>query len=277
MMVRVACIQTNTGPDIAENTRKICDAIDKAVVGGAEFILTPENSCHIITPSHRKRDTAMMEEDHILLKAACEKASQHRVAICLGSLTIRNLQGQLFNRSFMIGKDGRIITRYDKIHLFDVDLPNGEKHRESDVFTAGTRAVIADLADVKIGMSICYDIRFPHLYRDLAKAGAQILLIPAAFTVPTGRAHWEVLLRARAIETGCFVMAAAQTGRHDGGRQTWGHSMIISPWGDIMVQKEEDEDVIFADLDLSKVSSVQSAIPALQHDRTYTLDINAAS
>lgn len=269
--MRVACIQMTSGPDIAANTHTVCRLIEHAHAQGAEFILTPENTCHILSPSTRKKETAQSQDNHSLLKAVQAVAKKLRVNICIGSLTIRHDDHSLANRSFMIDDRGDIIATYDKIHLFDVDLPNGERHRESDLFTAGDRAVVTQVKDARLGMSICYDLRFAHLYRDMAKAGADILLIPSAFTVPTGRAHWEVLLRARAIETGCFVMAAAQVGTHDGGRQTWGHSMIISPWGDIIAHQDEGEGIILADLDLSKVVAMRGAIPALAHDRPYTI------
>lgn len=184
-------------------------------------------------------------------------------------MAVKGFEGRIHNRSFLFSPSGDLAATYNKIHLFDVKLPGGETYRESDVMTPGTRAVVADMSGVRVGLSICYDLRFAYLYRDLAKARAQILCVPAAFTVPTGQAHWEVLLRGRAIETGSFVMAPAQTGAHAGGRKTYGHAMIVGPWGEILAQAGEDTGFIAAELDMDEVTKARTAIPALKHDREY--------
>ena len=184
-------------------------------------------------------------------------------------MSIKLGDNRIANRSFLFSDTGEIVARYDKIHLFDVDLPTGESHRESDLVRPGEEAVVAETPWAIIGLSICYDLRFAYLYRDLAKAGASILTVPAAFTVPTGKAHWETLLRARAIETGSFVLAPAQCGEHEGGRQTYGHSLIIGPWGEVLADAGEDTGFIIAELDLSAVEKAREAIPALKHDRAY--------
>jgi deaminated glutathione amidase len=180
--------------------------------------------------------------------------------------------GQLANRALLINPQGAVAARYDKIHMFDVQLPNGESYRESKVFRPGTEAVTADLPWGKLGLTICYDLRFPALYRTLAQAGAEILAIPSAFTKPTGQAHWHTLMRARAIETGCYVIAAAQAGQHENGRETYGHSLVVAPWGEIIAEANGHEPgVIFADIDLAKVAEARAQVPSLQHDRPFKL------
>jgi predicted amidohydrolase len=195
------------------------------------------------------------------------------VAILVGSLPIRTEEGGIANRSYLISGTGAIDAVYDKIHMFDVQLGTGEVYRESDTFTAGRRLVLGRVAQARLGLTVCYDVRFPHLYRDLAKAGAEVLVVPSAFTRVTGEAHWHTLLRARAIETGSFVIAPAQGGRHEDGRETYGHSLIIDPWGRILAEKTDDAPgLILADLDLALVADARRRIPALNHDRAYTAD-----
>jgi deaminated glutathione amidase len=178
----------------------------------------------------------------------------------------------LLNRSLLFSPDGAIAARYDKIHLFDVDLPTGESLRESHAYAGGSKAVLAQTPLAAVGLTICYDMRFPHLYRQLAQAGAQVFTVPSAFTVPTGQAHWHVLLRARAIETASFVLAAAQGGKHESGRETYGHSLIVSPWGEILAEGGTEPQVLVADLDLEHVAETRRRIPSLQHDRVYVFD-----
>jgi predicted amidohydrolase len=192
------------------------------------------------------------------------------VWILIGSALVKREDGQLANRSALVGADGEIKATYDKIHMFDVDLPTGERHRESSLYTPGEQAAVVQTPWGKLGLSICYDVRFPHLYRALAKAGAQVITVPAAFTRPTGEAHWEILLRARAIETGAYVLAPAQGGFHEDGRGTWGRSIAIGPWGEILAKAEDDEpQVVIAELDLDAVSKARAAIPALANDRDF--------
>lgn len=268
-MVQVALLQITSGPDIAANLEKISKMAREAAAKGAKLIATPENSCHIVFPSERKLKTAYDEASHPGVPMIKALAKELGVSILIGSFAIKVAEDKVINRSYLFSAQGEIVAKYDKIHLFDVDLPTGEQYRESKAVIPGDKAVIADLPDAKLGMTICYDVRFPQLFRSLAQKGAEILAVPAAFTVPTGQAHWEVLLRARAIENGAFVIAPAQTGTHDGGRQTYGHSMIIDPWGVVLANGGTEEGIVMADLDLQKVRDVRASIPSLKHDRVF--------
>jgi predicted amidohydrolase len=265
--MKLACIQINSGSNIDDNLKSIDDLVRKAMSAGATFICTPENTCHIVAKSADKLNSAPTEDNHRALHYFREIAKELGVTISVGSLSVKISDDRLANRSYLIAPTGDIIATYDKMHLFDVQLAGGEHYRESDIFVYGEEPVLAQTDFAKIGMSICYDVRFPHLYRQYALAGAEILLIPAAFTVPTGEAHWHTLLRARAIENGCFVIAAAQTGTHDGGRKTYGHSLIIDPWGTVLADAGTDVGFIIADIDLNRVNEVRAQIPSLQHGR----------
>ncbi len=268
--MKVACVQMNSGADIQKNLDVASDLIREAASSGAEFILTPEVTDQVVSHRAEKLDETYTQEDHPCVSAFADLAKELSVHLAIGSMCIKVAEDKVANRSFLFGFDGALQETYDKIHLYDVDLPTGESHRESKLFISGERAVISDMNDdFTLGMSICYDVRFAYLYRDLAKAGANILSIPAAFTVPTGKAHWEVLLRARAIETGSYVMAAAQSGDHDGARNTYGHSMIIDPWGEVLSDAGQEVNIIYADIDLEAVTKARNAIPCLQHDREY--------
>ena len=269
---QLACVQMTSGQDIAENTKVASEYIRKAVSDGAQFVATPEVTDQVISNRAEKIDQAFDQNNHPSVEAFAKLADELSIWLLAGSLCIRceTIEGpKIANRSFLFSPSGKIVAAYDKIHLFDVQLPTGESHTESAVFQAGDVLHVVETDHAKVGMSVCYDMRFPHIYRDMAKQGAELLCIPAAFTVPTGKAHWEVLLRARAIECGAFVVAPAQCGDHQGARQTYGHSMIIGPWGDILAQKDEKPGVITADIDLSEVEKARAAIPALQHDRDY--------
>ncbi|MFN3700280.1 MAG: carbon-nitrogen hydrolase family protein [Alphaproteobacteria bacterium] len=268
-----ACIQLNSGADIAENLKAAGELIRQAAAQGARFIATPEVTDQVISNRAEKIDQMLSEADHPGLAYFSALAKELGVYLLIGSMCIRIAEDKMVNRSFLIADTGEISARYDKIHMYDVDLPTGESHRESKVFQPGTAARIADIqGGFRLGLSICYDLRFPHLFRDLAKAGANILSIPAAFTVPTGQAHWDVLLRARAIECGAFVIAPAQCGDHQGARKTYGHSMIVSPWGEILAQMNEGTGYALATLDLEAVTKARQAIPALMHDRAYIIE-----
>lgn len=270
MILTAACIQLSSGPEIEPNLTAAESLIREAAGQGAVLVATPENTCHMRGVSSDKLKSARPEETHPALPLFSALARELDIWLLAGSLSILLEDEQrVANRSILFSNTGDIAARYDKIHLFDVDLPTGESHRESDIVRPGTQAVVADLPGAKLGMSICYDVRFSYLYRDLAKAGATILSVPAAFTVPTGQAHWETLLRARAIETGSFVIAPGQCGEHEGGRKTWGHSLMIGPWGDIMAQADDKPGIIMADLDMEAVTKARQAVPALQHDREY--------
>jgi predicted amidohydrolase len=264
---KAACIQLSSTDNIAENLKQAELMIREAAGKGAKLIVTPENTCHILTPSIEKLKTAVVQEAHPAIEQFSKLAFELGVWILIGSIAIKIADDKLANRSMLFSPEGSLYAHYDKIHLFDVKLPTGEVHRESDLIAPGEKLVLADTPLAKIGLSICYDVRFPQLYRALAQKGAQILAIPSAFTVPTGLAHWEVLLRARAIENGCYVIAAGQTGQHHGGRKTYGHSMIVSPWGEVLADGGDNVGIIYADIDLAQVDVARNAIPALTHDR----------
>ena len=273
--MKVAALQLCASDDPVANLELTLSMVQRASEAGAQFIATPEVTNCVSSSRRRQNEVLALQEDDQTLAAMCAAAARFGVWISVGSLALKLPDDDRFtNRSFMIDPSGQIIAQYDKIHMFDVTLSETEQYRESDGYRAGGHAVIADTAFGKIGMTICYDIRFPHLYRGLAKSGASILLIPAAFAQPTGRAHWEVLLRARAIETGCFVIAAAQTGEHQTTqgrpRKTYGHSMIVSPWGEIMADAGEDQGIIYADLDLSLVESTRARVPSILSNQSFS-------
>lgn len=265
--LNVALVQMNSGPAIAENLTVMEDLIREAADRGATFILTPENSCHIRAPAVEKLKSSPDELDHPAIKLAATLASELGVSLLIGSVSVKVSPDRIANRSYLFDANGDNVAKYDKIHLFDVDLETGERHRESDLVAPGTQVTVARMPFGTVGMSICYDLRFAYLYRAMAKAGATIMTVPSAFTVPTGEAHWSTLLRARAIETGSFVLAPAQTGEHEGGRRTYGHSMIVGPWGEVIAEAGDEPCVITAELDLSAVERARTAIPSLKHDR----------
>ena len=265
--MKVACLQLNSGPNIDENIKVIDVMLRKAHAGGATFICTPENTCHIVAKSSDKFSSAPIESEHQALHYFQNVAKELGVTISVGSLSVKIAENRLANRSYLISPNGEILAKYDKIHLFDVQLASGEHYRESDVFEYGAEPVLVKTDFATIGMSVCYDVRFPNLYRQYALNGANLLLIPAAFTVPTGEAHWHTLLRARAIENGCFVIAAAQTGEHQGGRKTYGHSLIIDPWGVVLADGGTDVGVVIADINMSRVDEVRAQVPSLKHGR----------
>ncbi len=274
-MMKTALIQLNSGPDIADNIPVATKLVREAAAAGAQLVCTPENTCHMRFSSDDKLKTSLPEEGHPVLSALSGLVGELGIWLLIGSLTIKLTEDRVANRSFLLNDKGDIVAKYDKIHLFDVDLPTGESHRESDKVRPGEKAVVAETPWGGLGMSICYDLRFAYLYRALVQGGASILTVPAAFTVPTGQAHWETLLRARAIETGSFVLAPAQCGEHEGGRHTYGHSMIISPWGEVLAEAGEDVGFITADLDLSAVEKARNAVPALQHDRPFQNEMSS--
>ena len=267
-MTRIALFQSCTGIEPAANAEALVSAIEQADAGGAEMLFTPEMSGLLDRDAKRAAASLRSEGEDGVLAACRDAARRHGLWTHLGSLAVRNGEGKLANRGFLIDPAGTVRARYDKIHLFDVDLPTGESWRESAVYSPGEGAVVVDNTPVgRLGLTICYDLRFPDLFSRLAEAGAQTIAVPAAFTVPTGRAHWEVLLRARAIEAGTFVVAAAQSGRHADGRETYGHSLVVSPWGEVLLDMGQATGVGFADIDLSLVAEVRQRIPALAHRR----------
>jgi deaminated glutathione amidase len=268
--VKVACVQLNAARDIAPNIAAASGLIREARANGAQFILTPENTGMIEPKRPLLLEKAKPEAEHPGLPAFSSLAAELGVWLLIGSLQIKLDAATCANRSFLFDDRGRVAARYDKIHMFDVNLEGGESYRESSRFRAGDRAVLAGTPWGKVGLTVCYDVRFAYLYRALAQAGATFLTVPSAFTVPTGQAHWQTLLRARAIETGCFVFAPAQCGEHAEGRKTYGHSMIVSPWGEILAEAGEAPGVIYADVDPAKVEEARRMIPALQHDRRFS-------
>jgi predicted amidohydrolase len=267
-MTRIALLQSTTGIDPQENGRALARAIESASAGGAEMLFTPEMSGLLDRDSARAAKNLRPEHEDEVLAACREAARTHRIWLHIGSLAVLVDDGKVANRGFVIDRDGEIRARYDKIHLFDVDLPTGESWRESNVYSAGKGVVLVNGTPLgKLGLTICYDLRFPGLFARLAEADADVIAVPAAFTVPTGKAHWHILLRARAIEAGLFVVAAAQVGRHEDGRQTFGHSLVIDPWGEVLLDMAEEPGVGFADVDLKRISDVRGRIPALNHRR----------
>lgn len=267
--LKAACVQLNVGTELGPNLAEAERLIREAASQGAELIVTPECTGFIVQGRRKTFERVQTEEEHPGIPLFSALAKELRVHLLIGSLAILLPGQKVANRSFLFGPDGATLATYDKIHMFDVDLPDGETYRESNTYEPGTRAVLAESPWGGLGMTICYDVRFAPLYRALAKAGAAIITVPAAFTKMTGEAHWHVLLRTRAIETGCFVIAAAQTGTHDEGRQTFGHSLIIAPWGEVLADGGEATGVVTAELDLARVAKARSMVPSLRHDRDF--------
>ena len=268
--LKVACAQLTSTTDIAENIEISSELIRKAHGQGAQLIGLPE-VVNLVQRSRRKSaEVVKTEDEETSLKAYRELAAELGVWLHTGSLVIKLMDDERnVNRSFLIDDKGAIAATYDKIHMFDVDLENGVSFRESKVFKPGDRAVVAKTPWCGLGMTVCYDVRFAYLYRALAKAGASVLMVPAAFTRQTGQAHWHILLQARAIETGCYVVAPAQCGDHEDGRQTYGHSLIVAPWGEILADGGEEPGVVMAELDFSRIDKARGMVPALSHDRNF--------
>lgn len=267
-MTRIALFQSNTGIDPGVSAQALGAAIADAAAGGAEMLFTPEMSGLLDRDSARAAKNIRSEEGDEVLAACREAARRHHIWLHLGSLAVLVDDGKVANRGFVIDREGNIRARYDKLHLFDVDLPTGESWRESNVYSAGKDVVLVNDTPIgRLGLTICYDLRFPGLFARLAEAGADVITVPAAFTVPTGKAHWHILLRARAIEAGLFIVAAAQVGHHADGRNTFGHSLVIDPWGEVLLDMGEETGVGFADIDLKRISDVRGRIPALNHRR----------
>ncbi|MEO1795715.1 MAG: carbon-nitrogen hydrolase family protein [Pseudomonadota bacterium] len=273
--MRVAILQMTSGDDPAANLATLLKAVTEAKAGGADMLLTPEVSNCLSSSRRHQMDVLRHESEDPTLAALREAAGQAGLWMLIGSLALKtdDADGRFANRSFMIDASGEIVARYDKIHMFDVDLSETESYRESDGYRPGQSAVVAQTPWGGVGLSICYDVRFPHLYRALAQNGAQILTVPAAFAVPTGEAHWHTLLRARAIETGCFVIAPAQVGQHGGGtgalRNTYGHALAVSPWGEVLSDAGTVPGLSFVELDLDDVAKARRRVPSLSHDRPY--------
>ena len=268
---RTGLVQLCAGTDMSRNAKTVCGLVREACRLGAELVVTPEMTN--IIESRRDLLLAKVTEEAAdpVVAALRELAGERAIHILIGSVALK-LGDRLVNRSLLVGPDGAVIARYDKIHMFDVDLDGGESYRESRAYRAGDRAVVADLPWGKLGLTVCYDVRFPALYRSLAQAGADFIAVPSAFTRQTGMAHWQVLLQARAIETGSFVLAPAQAGRHESGRETFGHTLAVSPWGEILAEADGIEPgVVMCDIEPSAVAAARRRIPALSHDRPFRL------
>ena len=269
----IALIQTRTPATAAESWAHVEPLVRAAAAGGAEFILTPEGTNVLEQRRDRRAAVVTGQDDDLVVTGLKALARELKVWILIGSAIVRSgIEGdaRAANRAILVDDRGQVVTTYDKLHVFDVDLPGGETWRESSAVRPGDAAVVAETPWGGLGLSICYDIRFPHLYRTLARAGAAMIAVPAAFTVPTGEAHWETLLRARAIETGCFILAPAQGGSHADGRRTWGHSTVVGPWGEIIARCDDDAPgALRATLDLDAVDRARTAVPQLRHDREF--------
>jgi deaminated glutathione amidase len=270
-MSKVGIVQMRSGRDMARNLVDATAQVREAAAKGAGYILTPEVSNIFEPDKDRLKAVAMRQDDDIFVHGFSALAKELGIYLHAGSLALNAGKEKLANRSMLFGPNGALITTYDKIHLFDIDLPNGDTYRESATYNPGEAAVTAQLPDFKLGFAICYDMRFPRLANALANAGCSVLTYPAAFTVPTGQAHWHVLLRARAIETGSFVLSAAQGGVHDSGRATYGHSIVISPWGEVLAELGDEPGVLVLDIDLAQSVDVRTRIPALKHARDFAL------
>lgn len=265
--MKIALLQMTSGVDPAANARTLADGIAAAAEGGAAMLFTPEMSGLVDRDRARAAANIRPEEEDICLATVREAAAKAGIWVHLGSLALRRPDGRFNNRGFVIDDLGVIRARYDKLHLFDADLPTGESWRESAVYAPGEIATVVETPVGALGLSICYDLRFAALYRALSDAGATILSVPAAFTRPTGAAHWHTLLRARAIEAGAFVVAAAQTGEHEDGRATYGHSLVIDPWGEVLLDMGEAAGLGFAEIDPARVADVRARIPVIAHRR----------
>jgi predicted amidohydrolase len=271
MMLKVALIQTRTPATPEAGLAHVLPMVREAAAGGARFIATPEGTNVLQKDRDLLLPMLKSQEDDVVVTGLRAAAKALGVWVLIGSALVKRQDGKAANRSLLISPDGAITAAYDKLHMFDVDLPTGETARESATYEPGGQAVTARAGDLKLGMTVCYDLRFPALYRALALAGAEVMTIPAAFTRPTGAAHWEVLMRARAIETGAFVLAPAQGGRHEDGRGTWGHSIAVAPWGEVIAQLDHDEPgVLMAELDLPAAAKARAAIPNLVNARPFS-------
>jgi deaminated glutathione amidase len=265
--MKIAVLQMTSGIDPARNADIMVAAVAEVSKAGAMKLFTPEMAGLLDRNRERAQISIRAERDDLVLHRLCVAAKEHKIWLLIGSLAVEGFSGKLANRSFILDADGNVRARYDKMHLFDVDLPTGERWRESAAYAPGESAVICDTPLGPMGMTICYDMRFPALYAALSGAGAQIFTVPSAFTVPTGKAHWHSLLRARAIENAAFVIAPAQTGIHQDGRETYGHSLVIDPWGEVLLDMGDGPGLGFADLDLDQIAGVRARIPVLEHRR----------
>jgi deaminated glutathione amidase len=270
---RAGLVQLRSGRTVASNLDKAEALVRRAAKGGAQYVQTPENTGIMELKPELVLAAAESEGKSAPLAWARALARELGIWLHIGSIAIKLDQSRVANRSYLLDPRGKVTARYNKLHMFDVDLAGGESYRESQYFRPGAKAVLADLPFGRFGLSICYDLRFASLYRALAAAGAELIAIPAAFTKQTGEAHWHVLTRARAIETGAFVLAATQGGLHENGRSTFGHSIVVSPWGEVLAEAGEEPGVIFADIDLAASEEARARIPAIKHGREFEIEI----
>ncbi|KQZ14646.1 nitrilase [Mesorhizobium sp. Root554] len=270
-ILKAAAIQMRSGKDPRRNSADMAGMVREAAAKGATYIQTPEMTGALLRDKEARASVFTSEDQDVIVTTARQLASELGVFLHIGSTAILRADGKLANRAFLFGPDGSTLATYDKIHMFDVDLDNGESWRESSAYEPGTQAVVTSLGAARLGFAVCYDLRFPQLFRAEALSGADILTVPAAFTRQTGEAHWHVLLRARAIENGAFVIAAAQGGLHEDGRETYGHSLIVDPWGRIVAEADHDEPaVIVAEIDLSQSTAARRKIPNLKNARDFS-------
>lgn len=266
----IALLQMRSGTEPAANVAEVISGVRDAARAGAQLVATPEMTTVLDRRPGALLGKAHAQQDDASIHAYCVLARECGVTLLIGSMAVKVAPDRLANRSLLISAEGRVVATYDKIHLFDADLGDAQRYQESSRFVAGTQAVVAQCPGYALGMTVCYDVRFASLYRDLALAGADVISVPSAFTVPTGQAHWQVLLRARAIETGCFVIAPAQQGLHDDGRETYGHSLVVNPWGEVVAELAEGPGLLLAELDLTEVADARRRIPNLRHARSYS-------
>jgi len=271
---RAACLQMNSGSDLAANIDQLKHMVTEAAGNGAQLVLSPEY-CLMMDGSGRvMREGALPADGGIVLGELQQLAAQLKIWLLVGSLTLKTDEERIANRSYLIAADGTIATSYDKIHMFDVTLPDGKVIRESSAYRPGEQAVIASTPWGKLGMTICYDVRFPHLYRALAQQGAEFLSVPSSFQRQTGKVHWHTLLKSRAIENAAYVLAPAMCGDHPGNRQTYGHALIVDPWGEVLADAGEEPGIIYADIDPARVAKIRGMMPSLRHDRPYSVKSN---
>lgn len=268
---RVACLQINSGSDYQANLSTVTAMAREAAGGGARFVLTPEYALMMDGSGKVMRERALAVDGAPALSELQALARELGVWFLAGSLTLRTDDERVANRSFLISAQGQVVASYDKIHMFDVTMPDGRVIRESSTYRPGDRAVVADTPWGRLGMTVCYDLRFPGLFRALAQAGAQMITVPSSFQRQTGKAHWHALLRARAIENECFIIAPAMCGDHPGNRQSYGHTLVIDPWGEILAEGGEAPEIVYADIDVARAAKIRGMIPSLEHDRPYTL------
>ena len=272
-MFKAAAIQMQSGRDPEANTAFVRSAVRESASKGATYVQTPEMTGMLVRERAELMSKVKLQKDDGLVAAAAELAKTHAIHLHIGSTAILREDGKVANRAFLFGPDGGLIATYDKIHMFDVDLDKGESWRESATYEPGTKAVVASLPFARLGFAICYDVRFPHLFREEALAGAEILTAPAAFTKQTGEAHWHALQRSRAIENGAYMISAAQAGVHEDKRETFGHSMIVSPWGHMLsVANGAEPEIIYADIDVSQSAAARAKIPNLKNARAFSVE-----